>query len=149
VTKENELNASTAAVPATAPSKGLHYGLWAVQALLALAFLGAGVMKLTAPIEELAKNMTWIQSTGGGLVRFIGLSEALGALGLILPAATRIQPKLTVAAAGALTLVMVLAAGTHVMLNDAAHMAPALVLGALSAFVAYGRAVKAPILPRA
>jgi hypothetical protein len=82
------------------------------------------------------------------LVRFIGLSEVLGAVGLVLPAALRIQPRLTGFAGVGLLVVMVLAAGFHVVQGDAAHMAPAVVLGALSAFVAWGRLVKAPIAPR-
>ncbi len=142
--------ASTTAAPTTtAPSKGLHYGLWAAQALLALAFGAAGVMKSTAPLAELSKNMAWVSSAPAWLVRFIGVSELLGAVGLVLPSATRVLPKLTVAAAGGLVTVMVLAAGTHVMLGEAQLMAPSVVLGLLSAFVLWGRAVKAPIAPRA
>ena len=145
------MSASTAAASTStpAPSKGLHYGLWAVQVLLALAFGAAGVMKSTAPLEELAKNMAWVNSTPAWLVRFIGVSELLGAVGLLLPSATRVLPKLTVAAAGGLVTVMVLGAGTHVMLGEAQMMAPSVVLGLLSAFVLWGRAVKAPIAPRA
>jgi putative oxidoreductase len=132
---------------APVPSKGLHYGLWAVQGLLGLAFGMAGLMKMTQPLAELGKNMAWVNDLGMG-TRFIGASEFLGALGVILPAALRIMPKLTGVAAAALTLVMVLAMGWHVKAGDAAHLAPSLVLGLLSAFVAWGRLVKAPIAPK-
>lgn len=144
---------TTATAPLTAdttrPSRGLHIALWVVQGLLALAFLGAGAMKLTAPIEELAKSMSFIAHTSGAMVRFIGLSEVAGALGLVLPAATRIKPGLTPLAAAGLAVVMVLAFGTHVALGEYAGLGAPVVLGGLAAFVAWGRWKKAPIAPRA
>lgn len=138
------MNTTTAAAQ---PSRGLHLGLWVVQVLLAVAFGMAGLMKMTTPIEELGKNLPWVLELPG-LARFIGVSEFAGALGLILPSATRIQPKLTGIAAAALVVVMVLAVGFHVMKGELAHTAPSLVLGALSAFVAWGRLKAAPISPR-
>ena len=82
------------------------------------------------------------------LVRFIGVSELLGGIGLVLPAVTRIQPRLMGVAAAALAVVMVLAVGEHAMHDGLAAGAPAAVLGLLSAFVAWGRLVRAPIAPR-
>lgn len=132
----------------SSPSRGLHLGLWAVQVLLALAFLGGGSMKLLTPVDELAKNMAWVTHAPAFLPKFVGLSEVLGALGLILPSALRIQPKLTALAAALLAVVMLLAVGTHVSIGEAAMSAPALVLGLLAAFVAWGRGVAAPIAPK-
>lgn len=131
-----------------APSKGLHIGLWVGQSLLAAIFLMAGGMKLVAPVEELAKNMPWVHGAMGGLVRVIGLVEVLGALGLILPAATRIKPILTPLAAGGLLLVMLLAAATHISRGEFPSVGPPIVLGALAAFVAWGRYQAAPIAAR-
>lgn len=125
-------------------SKGLHLGLWIAQGLLALAFLGAGGMKLTAPAEALAQ-----MGIPAGLALFIGLSEVAGALGLILPAATRVKPWLTPLAAAGLATVMVLAAGFHIMRGEASHLGAPVVLGVLAAFVAWGRATGARIAPRA
>lgn len=130
------------------PSKGLHLSLWIVQVLLGVAFLAAGLMKATTPIADLAAKMSWVASAGAPLVRFIGVSELLGGLGLILPAATRIKPLLTPLAGAALALVMVLAAGTHVALGEYGALAPNFVLGGLAAFVAWGRFKQAPIAPR-
>ena len=97
------------------PRGALHIGLWVAQALLALAFIMAGAMKLTQPLDALLANgMTFVDHVPGGLVRFIGLAEVLGAIGLVAPAATRIAPKLTGIAGAALALVMVLAAITHI-----------------------------------
>lgn len=130
------------------PSRGLHLALWVVQGLLAFAFLGAGVMKMTAPVAELATNMAWVNTTPEPLVRFIGASEFAGALGLILPSALRIKPMLTPIAAALLVVVMVLAAGKHVMIGETPMVVAPLVLGGLCAFVAWGRGAKAPIPAR-
>jgi hypothetical protein len=131
------------------PRKGLHIALWVAQLLLALAFLGAGGMKLLTPIEELAKgpNSEWVAQMPA-LVRFIGLSEFLGALGMLLPAATRIKPGLTALAGVGLAVVMILAVGFHLMRGEVPHILPNIVLGGLATFVAYGRHKLAPIAPR-
>lgn len=144
------MTTTTATISPASPAarRGLNAGLWVAQGLLAFAFLAAGVMKLTAPIEQLAEGMAWVEGPLGGVVRFIGLAELLGAIGVVLPAALRIKPALTPAAAGGLLTVMVLAAGTHVAMGDVAGMVPALVLGALAAFVVWGRTKAAPIHAR-
>jgi uncharacterized membrane protein YphA (DoxX/SURF4 family) len=142
------MTAATASASDVRPSKGLHYGLWVVQVLLAAAFVGAGLMKLTSPIAEMAAKMNWVNHTPAGLVRFIGASEFTGALGLIFPAATRIKAFLTPVAATALVLVMAMAAAFHLYLGEAQMMMPSLVLGALAAFVAWGRFTRAPIASR-
>ena len=88
--------------------------LWVVQAVLAAAFLISGVQKATQPKERLASRLPWVEDFSPGTVRFIGIVELLGAVGLILPAATGIAPILTPIAATGLAVVMVLAAATHV-----------------------------------
>lgn len=120
----------------------MNVALWIVQALLALAFLLAGGMKLATPIDDLVANGMAFAEHVPYLVRFIGLSEVAGALGLILPMALNIKPKLTPIAAGALAFVMVLAAATHVMLGDFAGLGAPVMLGSLAAFVAWGRGAK-------
>lgn len=140
---------TTAAASTTTPRKGLHVGLWVVQALLALAFGAAGLLKLFAPVAQLAARMSWVPHVPEGLVRFIGVSELAGALGLVLPSLTRVQPKLTPLAAAALVAVMVLAAGVHVSLGEAPLTGVNAVLGGLAAFVAWGRFARAPIAPKA
>jgi putative oxidoreductase len=145
--RTNMNQSTTATVPASA-SKGLNIGLWVAQVVLALAFVLGGAMKMFTPIEELAAQMPWISGAMGGAVRFIGLVEVLGALGLILPAATRIQPKLTPLAALGLLVVMVLAMITHISRGEVPMIAPNIVLGGLAAFIAWGRFKKAPIQSR-
>jgi uncharacterized membrane protein YphA (DoxX/SURF4 family) len=138
----------TCVAAAVRPSKALHIGLWVVQALLGVAFLGAGFTKLTQPLDQLATQMTFVTYTPAALVRFIGLAEVLGALGLVLPAATRILPFLTPLAATGLATIMVLAMGTHATHGELQVLPANLVLGGLAAFVAWGRFKKAPISPR-
>lgn len=140
-----------AAVPAVAPatpSRGLTTALWVVQGLLALAFLGAGFTKVSLPIDQLATQMSWVSHVPAALVRFIAVAELLGAVGLILPAATRILPVLTPLAAAGLALVMALGAATHASIGELAMVVPNFVLLGLAAFVAWGRFKKAPIAPR-
>lgn len=139
---------SATATAAPTSGKGLNIALWVGQGLLAAAFAMAGIMKVTKPIAELGAQMGWVSWVPPELVRFIGASELLGAIGLIGPAVTRIKPGLTALAAVCLTLVMVLAAGAHVMHADFAHVAPSILLGSMAAFVAWGRFKKAPIAPR-
>ncbi len=81
-------------------------------------------------------------------MRFIGAAELAGAIGLILPAATRILPKLTALAATGLVLVMILASGYHFLHGEAARTPVNFLLGGLAAFVAWGRFGRAPILAR-
>jgi hypothetical protein len=127
----------------------MNIALWIAQALLAVAFFMAGGMKLVLPMDALLANgMTFIEYVPAALVRFIGLSEVAGALGVTLPAATRIQPRLTPIAAALLGVVMVLAMGTHLMLGEFGALGPPLMLGLLSAFVAWGRSKKSVITPR-
>jgi putative oxidoreductase len=125
-------------------SKGLHTALWVVQILLAAAFGMAGFMKITAPVDELLKNgMTFVNDYSVGMVRFIGWSELLGALGLILPAALRIKPILSVFAAAGIAIIMVMATIYHISHNEP-FIATILFFG-LALFVIWGRIKKAPI----
>ena len=118
----------------------MTYVLWIVQALLALLYLFTGGMKLTLPIEELTAQVP----LPGWFVRFIGLAEVLGALGLILPGLTRIRPGLTPLAATGLVIIMIGAVVTTLLTMDAVFALIPLVAGLLAAFVAYGRSRLAP-----
>ena len=109
--------------------------LWIVQALLAALFLFAGVMKLVLPIEALAGPV----ALPGPFLRFIGVAETLGALGLILPGLLNIRPALTPLAAAGLVIIM---AGATVITAMGGPIATAFIplfVGLLAASVAYGR----------
>ena len=132
----------------TQSSKGMHIGLWVAQGLMAAMFLMAGFMKLAQPIPELAASLPWVEEFPELLVRFIGLSEVLGAIGLILPAALRIQPKLTPYAATGLAVVMVLALVFHLSRGEFEAAPMNVILFGILAFIAWGRSKKAPIAPK-
>jgi uncharacterized membrane protein len=118
----------------------MNVALWIVAGLLALAFLAAGLMKLSTPKEKLAERMAWVNDYSAGQVKAIGAVEVLGAIGLILPAVTGIAPVLVPLAAAGLAIVMVLAAIMHLRRGDgAAAVVPTIVLFALAVFVAWGR----------
>ena len=136
---------SSSAVPS---NKTLNLILWVVQLLLAVAFFGAGMMKSTRPITELAEKMIWPGQVPAFLVRFIGVSELAAALGLIVPSALRIKPRLTGWAGVGLVVIMVLAAGLHAVKAEYAVIGFNVILGAMSAFVAWGRLKGAVVAER-
>jgi uncharacterized membrane protein YphA (DoxX/SURF4 family) len=139
------MNTSALAQPATETHRRLDYGLWAAQAVLAVVFAITGYLKLTISPVDLAHASSGLSL---GLIRFIGVAEVAGAVGLILPAATRILPVLTPIAAGALALVMVLAGIFHASRGEVVSILPVLVLGAIGLFVAWGRIARARIQAR-
>jgi hypothetical protein len=114
---------------------GLNGLLWVVQVLLAALFLFAGGMKLVLPLEALAGPI----ALPGLFLRFIGVAEVCGAIGLILPGLLRIRQGLTPLAAAGLVIIMT---GATVITIQSGTVAPAvvpLIVGLLSASVAYGR----------
>ena len=104
----------------------------------------AGFMKLTAPIEQLAENgMSFVTDYSAGMVRFIGISELLGALGLIISAAFRFKTFLTPLAAVGLAIIMVLATSYHIGANE--PIIGSVVFLVLITFIAWVRFKLAPI----
>lgn len=124
-------------------------GIWTAQIVLAGMFGMSGYMHFVSPVEALVQmGMSWAGDAPIALVRFIGIAELAGALGLILPAATRIMPLLTPFAALGLAVIQVLAIGVHVVRGEFLVTPFNLVLLALALLVVWGRWVKAPITPR-
>jgi uncharacterized membrane protein YphA (DoxX/SURF4 family) len=118
----------------------MNIALWIVQVLLAALFLFAGGMKLILPIEEMTKQMPM----PGLFLRFIGVCEVLGAVGLILPGLMRFRPGLTPLAAAGLVIITIGATVTTLATAGVAMALFPLVVGILAAFVAYGRWRLAP-----
>jgi len=118
----------------------MTYALWIIQGLLAALFLFAGGTKLVLPLDVLTSMGSPNQiALPGWFVRFIGVVEVLGALGLILPGLLRIRPGLTPLAAAALVIIMIGATVLTLAADGVALALIPLVVGLLSAFVAYGR----------
>ncbi|HWU08252.1 MAG TPA: DoxX family protein [Streptomyces sp.] len=114
--------------------------LWIIAGLLAAAFAAAGLMKLTQPKAKLAASgMAWTEDFSDGQVKGIGAVEVLGAIGLVLPAATGIATVLTPLAAAGLAVTMVGAAITHLRRGEGSMVPINVVLGGLALFVAVMR----------
>ena len=118
--------------------------LWIIQVLLALLFLFAGVTKLILPIEEMTKQMPM----PGLFLRFLGVAEVLGGLGLILPGLFRIKTWLTPLAAALLTIIVIGATVVTIKIGGGVTALFPLTTALLCAFVAYGRWRLAPLRSR-
>jgi hypothetical protein len=118
----------------------MNYALWILQGLLALLFLFAGGMKLVLPIADMTKEI----ALPGLFLRFIGVVEVLGGLGLILPGLSGIRPGLTPLAATGLAIIMIGATVLSLATGGLAVALIPLVVGLFLAFVAYGRWRLAP-----
>lgn len=119
----------------TAPTKRAHVGLWVLQGVLAALFLFTGGMKLALPLAALAK----MSPLPAAFLKFIGVCEVLGALGLVLPGALRVREELTPLAAAGLVVVMVGAVVVTAATEGVAPAAIPFVVGLLAATVAFGR----------
>lgn len=102
--------------------------VWVVQVLLAVAFLGAGAMKVSQPRQRLATNMGWVEDYSDTGVKTVGALEVLAALGLILPAVT-----------GVATVLVPLAAVHHQRKGERQEIGINAILFALAVLVAWAR----------
>jgi len=118
--------------------------LWIIQILLALLFVFAGVTKLV-PIMTMPPPPPNMWMPPIWFLKFIGLCELLGGLGLVLPGLFRRQQYLTVWAAIGLTIIMIGAVVVSVMTMGAASAVLPLIAGLLCVFVAYGRSKLSPL----
>jgi hypothetical protein len=91
-----------------------------VSVLLALAFLFIGAAKVLTPTVEFEATAQGVPVV---LLRIAGTAELLGAIGLVLPAATRILPVVMPIAASGLVLTMVLATLTNLVIGPFALVA--------------------------
>ena len=135
---------------AAAPSRNWNIAIWAGQiALAAFYLLGVWMHLLLSPQQAAAMGAVWMSEAPILLVRFIGVMELLGVIGLILPAATRIMPHLTIWAAAGLLAIQPLAIAFHAVRGEFEPLPFNVIYVALAVFVLWGRARKAPIAPRA
>ena len=125
----------------TRRERKINAALWTVQVLLALLFVFAGVMKLVAPPEMLKGPIEFPIL----FLRFIGLCELAGGLGLVLPGLLRIRTGLTPLAAAGLVIIMIGATATTVLGGLGAGALVPGVVGILAASVAYGRTRRVPL----
>ena len=123
----------------------MNVALWIVQALLGALFIFAGGIKLVMSIEAMQAGPIALP---GWFLRFIGVAELAGGLGLILPSLLRIKPGLTPLAAAGLVVIMIGATAIGVMTGPIALASIPLATGIAAAFVAYGRWRLVPLMER-
>ena len=117
----------------------MNIALWVAQVLLAAMFGMAGIMK-TFRTAHAREQMSWAKNRSDGFVRFVGVSELLGALGLVLPLITGVLPWLTVLAAVGLTLIQLLAIFTEHLPKKEYNVIPInVILIAIAVFIVLGR----------
>ena len=119
----------------------MEIAVWIVQGLLGIAFLMAGMLKVTQPKEKLIeRGMGFVEDVDTNVVKGIGVLEVLGAIGITLPILLGIAQFLTPLAAGGLVLTMIGAAITHIRRNELPVIVPNIILGAMAAFVLWQHA---------
>jgi uncharacterized membrane protein len=91
----------------------MNTAMWIIQGILAAMFAMTGIMKSTQSKDKLIKNLPWVDDFSLQTVRFIGISELLGGIGIIIPMVTGILPILAPIAASGLAVIMILAAIHH------------------------------------
>ncbi|HEX6181800.1 MAG TPA: DoxX family protein [Chitinophagaceae bacterium] len=116
----------------------MNTALWIIQILLSVMMLVLGFMKTFYPVEKLHK-FSWTNRRPKAFVRFVGISEMLIGIGLILPEVTGILPALTSYAALSLCMIMVLAMAEHIRYKEAHEIWKNAIIILIGAFVAIGR----------
>jgi hypothetical protein len=118
--------------------------LWILQGLAALAYGASGVMKIFM-FDEISKDVRAFDALPRGAWLALGIIELVCVIGLIVPAAFRWHPTLTVAAALVLAIESLVFIGVHVKYGEITPIIMVSVLGLLMAFIAYGRMFLSPL----
>ena len=131
----------------TGSSKGLTIGLWIVQSLLVIVFVGTALWKVATPLPKLAAMIPWAGQVSPAFLYFTAAADLAGGLGVLLPSLTRIKPGLVVAAALGCVALQASAIVFHFSRGEGANTPFNFLLVGLSLFVAWGRRT-VPIQPR-
>jgi len=111
--------------------------LWVIQGLVAFVFLFAGSAKFVMSVEQM--NAGPPPHFPGWFLHFIGTCEVLGAIALIVPWLTGIQPQLTPIAASLLVIIMIGAVVVTIMGGSIAGAVPPAIIGLLLIWIALNR----------
>ena len=114
----------------------LNVVLWSVQGFLALFFLAAGAPKL---IGRGMERWTGFSELPRAMVVFIGVTEVLGAAGLVLPMATGVLPWLTPLAAIGLAIIVLMATGFHLRADERINALETGLWASIAVVIAIGR----------
>lgn len=121
------------------PSKALNIALWLAQAILAASLIWAASLKLFQPIEKLALMWPWVAQVSMTLVKFTGIVDLLGAVGLIIPTLIHAKSKLTPFTASGIIVLMICAGIFHIVRGEASVIGVNIVFAAIAAFITWGR----------
>lgn len=121
------------------PAKALNIILWGAQILLSLCLIWASWMKWFTPAEELAGMWPWTGDVSSGFVKFTGIIDLAGGLGLILPPLLKMNRKLVPLAAIGIIVLMICAGIFHISRGEADTITPNLIFALIAAFIAWGR----------
>ena len=117
----------------------MEIGLWIVQYSLLGIYGAYGVYKIFWT-DNAREKMSWAQNRSENFVRFVGISELFGAIGVVLPMLAGILPWLTTLAAIGLTLIQLSAIFTEHLPKKEFKILPLnLYFAAMSIFVLIGR----------
>jgi uncharacterized membrane protein YphA (DoxX/SURF4 family) len=120
-------------------SKVILIMLWIAKIILALSFIWAASLKLFQSIEKLSAMWPWTAQIPSVLVRFTGIIDLLGGIGIIAPALLSLNPKLTRITAYAIIVLMICAAIFHICRGEASHIGINVSFALLAFFIAWGR----------
>jgi len=118
--------------------------LWVLQILAVLLYGASGVMKVFM-FDKVSEDVPSFGALPREAWMALGILELVCAVGLIVPAALRCHPALTVVAAIVLTIESFVFVWVHAKYREITTIILSGVLGLLMAFIAYGRMVLKPI----
>ena len=127
------------------PSRTINISLWIAQVLIFGQFVFSGSLKLLLSIEKLTALIHWPADYPAWFTRMTGVFDLAGGIGVLLPALTRIRPRLTVAAACGCIALQACAIAFHMSRGEAARTPLNFVLVSLCIFIVWGRTKKVPI----
>ena len=119
--------------------------LWVLQVLSALLYGASGVMKVFM-FDKVSGDVPSFGALPRQAWMALGILELVCTVGLIVPAAFHWQPVLTVVAAAALAIESIVFVWVHVKYREITPIVMSVVLGLVTAFIAYGRTVLSPIV---
>jgi hypothetical protein len=122
----------------------MHTTLWVMQVVAALLYGASGVMKVFM-FDKVSADVPSFGALPREVWMALGIIELICVVGLIVPAALRWRPGLTVVAATILAIESLVFIGVHAKYHEAGSIIMVTVLGLLMAFIAYGRMVLKPI----
>ena len=118
--------------------------LWVLQVLAALLYGASGVMKVFM-FDKISQDVPSFGALPRQVWMILGILELVCTVGLIVPAAFRWQPRLTIVAAAVLAVESLVFVGVHIKYREVTPIIMSGVLGLLMAFIAFGRLVLRPI----